>query len=455
MILHTKRSLIKSLALNTLIFSSVSFISIGVISLSHAAEPALNEDALNTLSLKQTIQLFELNNRELLSAKRNVEGALADTTIAGQNPNPVASVGISSLNLNLNQGNNNAQHGSSNSLSNKTVMSVLQLSQLFERGNKRDLRLVSANEAFKASQFDYKDTVRQQQLVLLTAYYDLLLAQEAEKIQGLNVDLYGKSLSSAEFRLKAGDVSASDVARIKVDTLRSQNDLRQALANKQKAQATLAYLIGKENNANEINVAETWPSIDAVNHLNPLNLVNIDNRPDVLAADLRTKQADDLRKLANSLKTRDVTVSLAYQHFPGQEPGVGVNTIGATLSFPLFTNYQYQGEIGRAEVNYNLAQDLKEQTKAFATGELTKAKADLNSAIDRVQRFDEQTLGQAQKVADAAEFAYKNGAIDVTDLLDARRTLRATQLDAAISHADFAKSLAAWHAATQIEKTND
>ena len=71
--------------------------------------------------------------------------------------------------------------------------------------------------------------------------------------------------------------------------------------------------------------------------------------------------------------------------------------------------------------------------------------------MDRVQRFDEQTLDQAQKVADAAEFAYKNGAIDVTDLLDARRILRATQLDAVLSHADFAKALAAWHAATQIE----
>ena len=439
--------------LNSLIVSGLSFISMSVISVSHAAESvalAPNETPLNALSLSQSLQLFELNNRELLSAKRNIESAVADTSIAGQNPNPVVSVGLSSLNLNLNQGNNNAQHG--NSLSNKTVQSILQLSQLFERGNKRDLRLASANEALKASQFDYKDTARQQQLMLFTAYYDLLLAQETEKIQSLNVGLYGNSLSSAEFRLKAGDVSASDVARIKVDTLRSQNDLRQALANKQKAQANLAYLIGKENNANEINVTDTWPSIDAVNQLKPLDLISLDNRPDVLAADLRTKQADDLRKLANSLKTRDVTVDLAYQHFPGQEPGVGVNTIGATLSFPLFTNYQYQGEIGRAEVNYNLAQDLKEQTKAFAVGELTKAKADLNSAMDRMQRFDEQTLDQAQKVADAAEFAYKNGAIDVTDLLDARRTLRATQLDAALSHADFAKSLAAWHAATQIEK---
>ena len=451
--MHTTLSLIKSLVLNSLIVSGLSFISMSVISVSHAAESvalATNETPLNALSLSQSLQLFELNNRELLSAKRNIESAVADTSIAGQNPNPVVSVGVSSLNLNLNQGNNNAQHG--NSLSNKTVQSVLQLSQLFERGNKRDLRLASANEALKASQFDYKDTARQQQLMLFTAYYDLLLAQETEKIQSLNVGLYGNSLSSAEFRLKAGDVSASDVARIKVDTLRSQNDLRQALANKQKAQANLAYLIGKENNANEINVTDTWPSIDAVNQLKPLDLISLDNRPDVLAADLRTKQADDLRKLANSLKTRDVTVDLAYQHFPGQEPGVGVNTIGATLSFPLFTNYQYQGEIGRAEVNYNLAQDLKEQTKAFAVGELTKAKADLNSAMDRMQRFDEQTLDQAQKVADAAEFAYKNGAIDVTDLLDARRTLRATQLDAALSHADFAKSLAAWHAATQIEK---
>ena len=269
---------IKFLIINTIFLSSFSF---------------ANEQSLDNLSLKQSIQLFEVNSREVLSAKRNIEGAEADALTAGQMPNPVLSIGASNFNLNTNQGNTNTQH--SNNLTNKTIQSVLQVSQLFERGDKRNLRLAAADKALIASRLDFKDTLRQQELILQNAYYDLLLAQETEKIQQINVDLYAKSLNAAELRLKAGDIAASDVARIKVDVLRSQNDLRQSLANRQKAQSNLAYLIGKENNANEIIATDTWPSTD-VDLINYSDKSKLNDRPDILAAEVRTKQADEDRK---------------------------------------------------------------------------------------------------------------------------------------------------------------
>ena len=408
-----------------------------------------DEIALDHLSLQQSITLFETNNKELLLAKRNIEGAEADKLTAAQAPNPVVTLGLSNLNLNFGQGNKSPQ--ASNSLFDKTLQSTLQVSQLFERGNKRDLRTSVAVDAYKASQLDFKDALRQQALALENAYYDLVLAQESEKIQSTNVDLYGKSLDAASLRLRAGDISASDVARIKVDFLRAQNDLRQSLANRQKAQSTLGYIVGQEKNAQTIIASDSWPVIETLD-ANQSNQSSVANRADVLAAEARSKQADALRNLAKSLKARDVTVDLAYQHLPGQEPAVGINTIGATVSFPLFTNYEYQGEIARAEANYSIAQDLKEQTQALAISDLSKAQSDLNAALDKVRRFDEQMLDEAKKSANAAEFAYTHGAVDVTYLLDARRTLHAIELDAAASHADFSKSLAAWHAAIKNEK---
>ncbi len=118
------------------------------------------------------------------------------------------------------------------------------------------------------------------------------------------------------------------------------------------------------------------------------------------------------------------------------------------MSIPLFTNYQYQGEIARSEVEYSAALEAKEQAQAAAMGEVARAKADLDAAIEKVHRFDEQMLSEAQKAADAAEFAYQHGAMGVTDLLDSRRILRALQLEAVSVRADYAKSLAAWQAAT-------
>lgn len=407
---------------------------------------------LDHLTLQQAEALFATNNREVLAAKRMLQAAEAGTVIAGQKPNPILSLGLSSVNLNRGHGNPNAN--GANGLWDQTYNSGVQISQLYERGNKRELRTSVAESAVKASGFDLKETYRQQALALSAAYYDLKLAQEAVRIQESNIGLYDKTLQAAELRLKAGDVASADVARIRVDALRAKNDARQAQANLQKAQSLLAYLIGKDASAASIYVVDAWPAWRADQSLSESEAW-LAKRADVMAAEARMEQAQEAKKLAESLKTRDVTWALAYQHFPGQEPGSAPDTIGATVSIPLFTSYQYQGEIARAEVGYTSASEAREQVRAAALDEVRRAEADLRAAIDKSHRFDENILSEAKKAADAAEFAYQHGAMNVTDLLDARRILRALQLEDASVKADYAKSLAAWQAATrQIELKN-
>ena len=53
------------------------------------------------------------------------------------------------------------------------------------------------------------------------------------------------------------------------------------------------------------------------------------------------------------------------------------------------------------------------------------------------------------QASDAAEFAYTRGAIGVMDLLDARRQLYATRLEAVNALADYARAYRAWIAATE------
>lgn len=414
---------------------------------SSSAQPgAIEPISLSQLSLRQAEQLFTRGNREVLAARRVVEGAEADTLIAGQRPNPVLSLGVSSVNVNRGQGNMN-QNGA-NGAWDKTYNSALQISQLYERGNKRELRAAVAESAAKASTFDLKDTYRQQAVIMAAAYYDLKLAQEALVIQQANVSSYDKMLQAAQLRLKAGDVASADVARIRVDALRASNDLRQAEATVQKAQAQLAYTLGKDQEAATLYVTEPWPALS-------LQLVSeadqswLPQRSDIQAADARMMQAQQARKLADSLKTRDLTWSLAYQHFPGQEPGSAPDTLGASVSIPLYTNYQYEGEAARAEVDYTSALEAREQVKAAAMAEVRRAQADLQAAVDKSRRFDQSILSEARQAAEAAEFAYQHGAMSVMDLLDARRILRSLQLEAASVKADYAKSLSAWLAATR------
>ncbi len=127
------------------------------IQLARATEDSLK---LNQLSLSDAQQLFHSNNRELLAAQRALQATEANAISAAQKPNPSLSLGVSSFNLNRNTGNKNPENHS-NSLQDQSLNSTVQISQLFERGDKRALRMASAEDAVKASKFDVKDTERQ------------------------------------------------------------------------------------------------------------------------------------------------------------------------------------------------------------------------------------------------------------------------------------------------------
>lgn len=119
------------------------------------------------------------------------------------------------------------------------------------------------------------------------------------------------------------------------------------------------------------------------------------------------------------------------------------------MQMPLQWGYQYQGEIARAEAVVDLAQDALEKTRRTALSELQRLQQELLTAAQRAQRYDTDILPQSRKVAAGADLAYSKGALSLTDLLDARRTLRATLLEALNARTDFAKARSAWLLRTQ------
>jgi cobalt-zinc-cadmium efflux system outer membrane protein len=394
----------------------------------------LNSD-LAQLTLRQAEVFFAARNRDLQLGQRLVEGAEADRVTAAQRPNPNLSFNASPLNPHSGIG--------SGDLRDKQIGSTVALQQLFERGNKRELRMAAADQNIRASRSDFADIQRQQKVALYAAYYDLVAAQEKQRIATETAALFQKTIDAVEQRLKAGDVARSEVARIRVDALRAQNDARSAQAERQKAQSALAYLIGAEREAARINAADGWPATAAVSDAVEIDKV-LAGRADVQAAQARVELADKNRELARASRTRDITGSAQFQHFPGDFSN---NTFGVGVSVPLFTNYYFEGEIRRAEVELQSARDNLERVRALAQGEIARSRADLDAALERVQRFRDTLSQEAQRAADGAEFAYSKGAIGVLDLLDARRQLYATRLEASNTLADYAKSLAAWQAA--------
>lgn len=390
------------------------------------------------LTLAETETLWQEHNRELQLARTAVAGAEADLLTAGQLPNPQVSLNITQISPWSGYG--------AGPWKDKKMDNVLRLDQLIERGGKRDLRVKGADARLDASRFDLDDTGRQQLLSLRQTYFDLRLAQEKHRLAGELAANYDKSLNSGRLRLKAGDISQVELARLQIDKSRADNEARQTQAELEQAQVALAYLIGRERDAAQLVAADNWPPLGD----NPLKRSDLEQRPDIAAARLRVTAAEAARDLAKAQKTRDVTLGIQYEHNMQNEP---TNSYGFGVSVPLFIFHEYEGDIARAEADLTAARLLYERTLAQAVGSSDQAASALRSAEERLRRLETGLLADAERVAKAAELAYSRGAMNLMDLLDARRTLRQIQIETATAHADHAKALAAWRLQAEYGKT--
>lgn len=399
---------------------------------------AQGQNDLGALTLAAAEDLLARNNREIALARRALEQSRADVVRAGQRPNPQLSLAVQNVNPSRGIGAADPRG--------KTVDSIVRIDQLIERGGKAELRVDTAKRLETAAGEDVADVSRQQMLALRSAYFDLLAAQEKVASSFESAQLFDKTVEAAQLRLKAGDLAAADVARIRVDALRAQNDARTAGGELARARLAVGYLIGREAGVASLQAVSPWPKYDAAEAAE-FTEDQIEARADVRAARARVDAADKARDLAQALRKRDVSVGAQYEHWPnqadGNNQGTG-NSFGLAVSVPLFLRHHYEGEIARALADWYAARDVLEQVRAQARTEVARAGGDLAVAREKLVRFERELLREAARTAAAAEFAFKNGAIGVMDLLDARRVQKAIQIEAANARADHAKAQAAF-----------
>ena len=404
------------------------------------------QNPATTLTLKQALSIAREHNHDLKLARFSAAGALANLEIAGVAPNPTLTVQSSSINPGAGLGRGN--------LWNKSIDTTLRVDQLIERGGKRELRTENARKLAQAAQADTSDTGRQLDVLVAQAYADLIAAQDKRAAAQDGAQLFDAMLGAAQKRKNAGDIAGADVERVKVDALRAQNDIDAAEGELSRARHALALLLGRNEAANQLEAVDGWPSIQntaLVTDDKTLEQI-VTRRADVLAAAARVDAAKAGSQFAQALRTRDVTVGLQYEHYPplgDSQPG-SAHSYGVSVQIPLFVSHYYKGEILSAASALDAANENLGKIRDAALIEIQGAAFAVNSSAARVRRNRDELLIAATKAAKAAEFAYQNGAAGVMDVLDARRTLRATKLDALTALAEYSKALALWNAATTI-----
>ncbi len=386
------------------------------------------------LSLAQTLEAAKLNAAARIS-QQDLAAAKSDILAANRSPLPTFSAKAAATDA---TSVNNGTGLPSANAPRKTDKS-LGLDWTFERGGKRALRTEAAQLNAQAAQADYAETQLQQQMMAKDLFFDLLSAQE--RTQHLNAIALAAeaTASSAKVRHRAGDLSAQEMMRVEIDAERAMADFRKSLLEEKRASMSLLQNLGISA-SQPIALAKDWPQISNLPLVQSQSLTSwISDRPDVRSAQLRAQASQALLENAKALGKIDPTLGMSVD----SNPGTNKRLTELRVQFPLQTSSTYDGEIGRATAQYFQAQTMWEQAKLNAEAEWQNMRDAYTASMTRHKIYTEEILPRAQKVLAQAELAYAKGAAPLVDLLDARRTLKTSLLEALEVQAEHAKTFTA------------
>lgn len=402
--------------------------------LSAAAVPA------RALTLTQALAAAR-DNLDVAISQGNLAAARADILAANHAPLPVLSGIAQSIDL-----QNGV--GSGNLIRSKRIDKTIGLDWTYERGDKRRLRTAVAERSAVAASADVEDVRLHALITALAAYYDLLAAQDRAVEVGEIANSASDLSRASDRRVSAGDLPAQDAARTAIEAQRARADVQQALLDRLQAAATLGQAMGARGAGRMVPVdlrADGYAALPPVDS-SPVDMASVaENRPDVRAALARVQAAQANLDGALALKKSDVTIGAGFEHYPG----TSTRLIQFRASIPLQWGYSFEGEIGRAQAGYTQSEDALDKVRRDAMLELQGLQNAALTAQARMQGYETEILPRARKVAEGAELAFRRGAIPLVDLLDARRTLRATLLEAIDARTDYAKAAGAWTLQTQ------
>ncbi len=416
------------------------------------------------LTLAQALRAAR-NNVDVALARSAAAAAQADVLAADHAPPPTLSAKLSSIDL-------QNGIGAGNLLGDKRIDKGIGVDWTYERGNKRALRTQTAQRNASAAEADLEDTQMQQLLAASSAFFDLSAAQErVMQVQAIAAGT-AQIATTAARRVSAGDLARQDALRLEIEAERAKGDVLTAKLERGRASLALASLLGAGAAAGAgsgatavpaaapgqtlqtlqtLQTQADWPALASADALssfaaNDSNLQAwVDARPDVRAATLRVEAARAAQAGASALKKADITWGVSFDHFPG----TSTRQLELRLQMPLQFGYQFQGETARAQALLTAAQDALDKARRVATLDLHGLMAQLQSGALRSRSYEQDILPRAAQVAAQAEFAYTRGALNLADLLDARRTLRTTGLEALAARTDHAKAATAWRLRTQ------
>lgn len=351
-----------------------------------------------TLTLAEAQALALTHNPDLAHARLELQAQQGAEAQAGARPNPELGVLLEDTRR-------------------ATRTTTLQLSQAIELGGKREARQAVAAQAREQAAAALAARQAELRAAVAAAFFDLLGAQEQQRLAESSLALARSAVTAADRRLQAGKVPPLELAKARVAEAGARAEVAQAQSALALARGRLAALCGQGLQAvtpAEGNTA-ALPRAPDDSRLNDWML----QAPALRLARLDIARRQALTDTERARRVPDVTVTLGAKR--DAELGRTQAVIG--FSLPLPVNDRNQGSLLEALRREDQAREALTSATLKLQTDVADAAARLRLGNEQVALLRDDALPTAQTAYDAALKGYELGKFAFLDVLDAQRTL--------------------------------
>ena len=381
--------------------------------------PAGASEEAAHLTLDEAVALLRRQSPELLAGAVKVRAAEGDVTTARLYPNPTVSFGAGNFPI----GRTNPPGIGVGD----TVNEQVGIGQELVLWGKRGERITAAHGRMAAAGAERADLERRLGFEVRARFVHALVATERLRLARENLARYQETVRVSRERADAGEISAAEFDKIALEQRGFEHEVADAEVERRQAVAELLPLLG-------LDVADLVPVGElqlpaARTDTDALVSEALRRRPDLTAAERQAEAAEAALRLARAERWPNVTVGVQYTHDEFQVAGNLANSLGANFSLPLPLVNRNQGEIQRAEAEALIARHEVQKLRLEIPQEVRTAVTNYTVAGERVRRFEEAFVRQAEEARRAAEVSYREGAISLLEFLEAERAFIQTQRD--------------------------
>ena len=372
------------------------------------------------LTFDTYLAAVESHSLELQAQQQGIVSARAGIGIAGLRPDPEFSLG--------------AARETVHALPHRPVTWTPALSMAIETGGKRAARIKAAQSNVALAEETVAGFKSELYGTAAAAFTEACRTREVVARKELTMAALSKVVAANGVRLKAGDVGGIELLQSRVERDQFEAELAQARSEADSAMLALSPPLGRQ-------VDSLFPQAQlscdfaafADQEASVLVPQALNARSDVRIARATLENLRDGAALVRANRSVDPTVTLGLSAARGYRDGVDANgdtvdgaprsrALSVSLAIPIPLSRRDHGDVVQAEAGVTQAMLALRQAELAAETQVRTAQRQWRSAQERLARYRDGVLLDAQKVVDGMRLSYFSGNASLLEWLAAQRS---------------------------------